>query len=180
MRLKISWQRYGCMKEEKLFEALSAEKIPFVLIGGTALAAYGSERVTIDTDIAIETLDIDRIIELFYTHGLKMVTGVDANQFPELAKNADIAIAHAAQSNWGFLKFLSEDLELDVLYDIPVPFIRLLKEANDKRIFDINVKTASLNHLKIMKEKSISERDDEDKRRLDEIDLAFIEKKLNS
>ena len=66
--------------------------IPFILIGGTALAAYGSSRITIDTDIAVKALDIDRIISLFYSLNLKMVIGVDENQYPLFAENSNEAI----------------------------------------------------------------------------------------
>ena len=166
------------MTEEKLFSALLKEKIPFVLIGGTALAAYGSARITIDTDIAVKTLDLNRIIGLFYSLGLKMVIGVDKNQYPLFAESGSAAVDFSDQTDWGFLKFLSGDLELDVLYDIPVPFLRLLQDACISKVFGIEIKTASLLHLRLMKEKVIKAREDPGKRRLDEIDLAFINRKL--
>ncbi len=166
------------MTEETLFSALLEEKILFVLVGGTALAVYGSERITIDTDIAVRTLDLDKIINLFYSLGLKMVIGVDKNQYPLFADNAGAAIAFSDRSGWGFLKFLSGDLELDVLYDISVPFMRLLHDASTNKVFEIEIKTASLSHLRAMKEKSIKDRNDSEKRRLDEFDLAFIKRKL--
>ncbi len=101
------------MTEEKLFSSLLEEKIPFVLIGGTALAAYGSQRITIDTDIAVKTLDLDKIIGLLLSLGLRMVIGVDENRYPLFAESEDTAIAFSNRSDWGFLKFLSGDLEID-------------------------------------------------------------------
>ena len=166
------------MTEEKLFSSLLEEKIPFVLIGGTALAAYGSQRITIDTDIAVKTLDLDKIIGLLLSLGLRMVIGVDENRYPLFAESEDTAIAFSNRSDWGFLKFLSGDLELDVLYDIPVPFSILLQDASLRSVFGIEIKVASLRHLRVMKQKAIKNRDDSEKRRLDEIDLAFINKKL--
>ena len=65
-----------------------------------------------------------------------------------------------------------------MLYDIAVPFPRLVQDAHTRSVFGIEIKTASLRHLRIMKEKAIMNRDDFAKRTLDEIDLAFIEKKL--
>jgi len=58
------------MTEETLFRQLLDNNIPFILIGGTALAAYDSPRITIDTDIAVKTLDINKIISLFYSLNL--------------------------------------------------------------------------------------------------------------
>ena len=48
------------MKIEKVFEKLLENKIKFVLIGGTALIGYGSNRVTFDTDIAVKLIDVDK------------------------------------------------------------------------------------------------------------------------
>lgn len=166
------------MTEEKLFKQLQDNNIPFILIGGTALAAYGSSRITIDTDIAVKTLDIDKIIALFYSLNLKMVIGVDKNQYPLFAENSNKAILFSNKSDWGFVKFLSEDLELDVLYDIPLPFVRLLKNAQSKKVFGIEIKTASLEHLLIMKEKAVKDRENSEKKELDKIDIAFIKNKL--
>lgn len=79
------------MTEENLFKQLQDNYIPFILIGGTVLAAYGSSRITIDTDIAVKTLDIDKIISLFYSLNLKMVIGVDENQYPLFAEDSNEA-----------------------------------------------------------------------------------------
>ncbi len=168
------------MTEETLFRQLLDNNIPFILIGGTALAAYGSSRITIDTDIAVKTLDIDKIISLFYSLNLKMVIGVDKNQYPLFAENSNEAIIFSNKSDWGFIKFLSEDLELDVLYDIPLPFIHLLKSAQSKKVFGIEIKTASLDHLLIMKEKAVQNRENSEKKELDKIDIAFIKDKLKN
>ena len=54
----------------------------------------------------------------------------------------------------------------------------MVQDAHTRSVFGIEIKTASLRHLRIMKEKAIMNRDDFAKRTLDEIDLAFIEKKL--
>lgn len=61
------------MEIEKVFEKLLKNKIKFVLIGGTALIGYGSTRVTFDTDIAVKTVDLDKIIELLYDINLNTV-----------------------------------------------------------------------------------------------------------
>lgn len=168
------------MTEENLFKQLQDNNITFILIGGTALAAYGSPRITIDTDIAVKTLDIDKIILLFYSLNLKMIIGVDENQYPIFAEDPIEAIRFSDKSDWGFIKFLSENLELDVLYDIPLPFIQLLRSAQSKKVFGIEIKTASLEHLLIMKEKAVQDRDNSEKKELDKIDIRFIKNKLKN
>ncbi|MBN1525239.1 MAG: hypothetical protein JW904_12190 [Spirochaetales bacterium] len=162
------------MEETELFKLLEQKEMPFVLIGGTALSVYGSLRVTIDTDIAIRTLDVDHIIAVFYECGYKMVTSVDKNQFPVFTDTAQTAIRFAEKNNWGFLKFIGHALEFDALYDIPIPFAQLYKDAEIRTIEDINIRIASLKHLKIMKEKSLLTRDDPEKKKMDELDLKFI------
>ena len=166
------------MTEEKLFKLLQDNNIPFILIGGTALAAYGSSRITIDTDIAVKTLDIDKIIPLFYSINLKMVIGVDKNQYPLFAEDSNEAILFSNKSDWGFVKFLSDDLELDFLYDIPIPFVHLLNNSQLKKVFGVEIKTASLEHLLIMKQKAVQDRGNSEKKELDKIDITFIKNKL--
>ena len=165
------------MTEEKLLTLLKKNNIPFVLIGGTALTLYGSTRVTIDTDIAVKTLDVDRIISLFYDLKFKMVIGVDKNHLPEFASNKKEAKDFSHHSDWGFLKFMTKELEIDVLYDIPVPFMHLVNNAVSREYLGIDIDVACLDHLKLMKENSIKNRDDDEKRKLDEMDLKFINKK---
>lgn len=165
------------MKLKEIIRILTENNVPFVLIGGVALNAHGSNRVTLDSDIAVKTIDIDMIIDLLLSAGLKMVVGVDKEQYPELTDDPGSAKVFAEKSNWGFLKFLNEDIELDVLYEIPIPFIRLLNDSIIKKIEGIGVPVASLEHIRIMKEKAMEYRDDE-KRDNDLLDLRFIEKKL--
>ena len=166
------------MKLKQVLKILSNNQVSFVIVGGVALNVHGSNRVTFDSDIVIKTVEIDMVIEILISNGLEMVIGVDKDQYPKLTSNFREALEFAERSKWGFLKFIGEGLELDVLYEIPVPFIMLYNESVIKYIGDIEVHVASLEHIKIMKEKAIEDRDD-DKRNNDLSDLHFIEKKLN-
>ncbi len=166
------------MENEEIFKILLNNKIKFVLIGGTALMGYGSNRSTLDTDIAVKTIDIDKIIKLFYKTKLILVIGVDKNEYPIFAKNLADAFNFTGISKWGFLKFLSNDLEIDIIYEFPFPFMQLYTQASEIKIDNIKIKIANLKHLKIMKEKSIKTRDDTEKIEIDKIDLKFINKKL--
>ncbi|HON56095.1 MAG TPA: hypothetical protein PLM75_04620 [bacterium] len=61
------------MDEKKVFEILYKNDIKFVLIGGNALFNYGSTRVTYDTDIAVKTIDLEKIPKLLYSIGFKIM-----------------------------------------------------------------------------------------------------------
>src|SRR4030042_1411332 len=145
------------MLATRIFPALARDGIPFVLIGGAALTAYGSTRVSLDTDIAIKAVDADRVVHLAYRAELVLVVGVDQEQHPVTARTAGEALAFLGDSTQGFMKFLSREVELD----------------------GVRVRLAALEHLKIMKELSIRTRDDEDKAETDGLDLEFMERKLS-
>jgi predicted nucleotidyltransferase len=166
------------MLVRRIFVALYQDRIPFVLIGGAALTAYGSTRVSLDTDIAIKALDTGRVAELSYRSGLELVVGVDAKQRPIMAETVDKALAFLRDSRQGFMKFLSQEAELDFIYDNPVPFMRLHSMGREVELDGLKVRLACLEHLKIMKELSVRTRDDEDKTRTDRLDLEFIDRKL--
>lgn len=166
------------MKIIKIFETLIKNNIRFVLIGGVALLRYGSDRVTFDVDIAVKTVDIDRIAKIMFGLKLKLFTGIDDNNNLILKNNYKQAIFFLKDLKWGFLKFLNQDLEIDFIYDLPLPFMQLYKNAIIEKNNNIEIRIASLQHLKIMKEKSIKNREDEQKRNIDKIDLEFIEKQI--
>jgi len=168
------------MKIETIYKKLVKNNIKFVLIDGTALIAYGSLRATFDTDIAIRTIDIEKIIRILYKTKSKLVVGTDKNQFPIFAKNLSDALNFANTSKWGFLKFLSDDIEVDFIYQLPFPFMDLYKKSITKKVGNTNIKIASLNHLKILKEDSIKNRNDREKADIDKTDLNFILRKLKS
>lgn len=117
------------MRIHDVFLSLIREHVPFVLIGGSALAAYGSPRVSLDTDIAIKSLDADKVVGLSYRTGLVMVIGLDARQHPRTSKTAEEALNYLSDSRQGFMKFLSRELEIDFIFDNPVPFMRKLREG---------------------------------------------------
>ncbi len=165
------------MNLQKVLQNLSENHIPFVIVGGLALTIYGSNRLTFDSDIAIKTIEIDNVIHVLLASGLKMVIGVDENSYPILTSDISEAIHFSEKSKWGFLKFIESGFELDVLYELPIPFQKLFQEAIKTDFSGIEVRVASLEHIKLMKESSLSNRDDE-KREIDLFDLKFIEKKL--
>ncbi len=165
------------MKLQKILDTLTASDIQFVIIGGVALNIHGSPRVTFDSDLAIKTIDIDRVIEVLIAAGLEMVIGVNENSHPLLTTDTGNAIDFAEKSRWGFLKFVSESFELDVIYEIPVPFAVLFRDSRKIMAGRTEVRVASIEHIRVMKEKAKGSHDDE-KRDIDLMDLKFIEKKI--
>ncbi|HPN31642.1 MAG TPA: hypothetical protein PKY81_11875 [bacterium] len=167
------------MELKIFFEKLMEKKIPFVLIGGTALITYGSSRATFDTDIAIKLFDVDRIINLIFELKGKIVIDVDKNENPIYENSLNKMRNFIEKNNWGFIKVFFCELEIDILYDVPVPFMTLYNQAIDLTFENSkSIKVASLKHLKIMKEKSINNRDSDEKSDIDKIDLNFINKKI--
>jgi len=165
------------MNLKQVFKILSENEISYVIIGGLALNIYGSNRVTYDSDLVIKTIEVDKIIKILLSNGLEMVIGIDEDQYPELTTDFQKAQEFTEKSKWGFLKFIAGGLELDIIYEVSIPFTKLYRESIRKKIGDIEVHLASLEHLQIMKKKAIKARDD-DKRDNDLADLRFIEKKL--
>lgn len=165
------------MKLQRVLEVLAGNGIPFVIIGGVALNIHGSPRVTFDSDLAIRTIDIDHAIETLISAGLQMVIGVDEDSHPLLTANARTAQEFAEKSRWGFLKFVSESFELDLIYEIPLPFTKLVADSRTIMAGSAEARVASLAHIRIMKQKSAENRDDE-KRDIDMMDLRFIERKI--
>ncbi|HOK41839.1 MAG TPA: hypothetical protein PLD27_12475 [bacterium] len=164
----------------KVLESLSDNNIDFVLIGGKALLMYGSNRVTFDTDIAVKFIHIDKLVKMIYNNlNSKIVIGVNQEQYPIFAENLTEALRFVNQNDWGFIKAIINDLEFDFLYDIPIPFMKLYTNAKTKVINNCKIKIASLEDIKLMKEKSIKDRTDQMKQNTDKIDLDFINKLLH-
>jgi len=162
------------MKLREIFDTLNRQGIDFVVIGGTALLCYGSSRVTLDTDIAIRALDTDTVAQLLLDLEMELVIGVNPDESPVLTYDREKAAAFLRSSDWGFMKFLGGDLELDIIYETPVPFARLLNSSKKIDVAGVEIHIASLEHLETMKEKSLAGRQDPAKRAADEADLKFI------
>ena len=135
------------MNPVELIERLSTRGIVAVIIGGIALRLYDSPRVTQDLDLAVRTLDIDRIIDAMYADGYGLVVGVD-NESVSLANEATTAESWIEMKRPGSLSFVSrpsrraggeiivaphEDIDVltqvDFLIDLSVPYSRLLQNA---------------------------------------------------
>lgn len=56
---------------------LSQNKIPHALIGGLALACYGSTRATVDLDLLVKEEDKERLKTLFHQNGFNLINESD-------------------------------------------------------------------------------------------------------
>ena len=65
------------INKKQLLRDLYENQITAILIGGIALRLYNSPRVTHDLDLAVRTLDIDKIIDLMYGHGYYLIVSVE-------------------------------------------------------------------------------------------------------
>lgn len=162
----------------KIFKVLHTKHIQFVLIGGLALSKYESPRTSYDTDIAIKAIDIDAVAGCLFDLKMKLVIDVTSKQTPITSNNLKNAHNFLENSKWGFMKFINKELEVDFLHDLPIPFMLLYKKSKVEKVDNVPVRIASLEHLKIMKEKSSKNRADKQKAEIDKIDLAFIKRKL--
>ncbi len=138
------------MTIEDICFAFQQDHIPYVLIGDDALTCYGAARSGTESDIAVKTVDLKGTIRCLYKHGLDMVTGTDNEDRPALAGTIVNALKVNETLDWGFLKFLSSDMELNVRYDLPLPFMRLYQDSRFVDLSGYPVTVASADHLRLI------------------------------
>ena len=62
------------MTHKELLKLFVTHEIDFVVVGGVALRLYNSPRVTHDIDLAVKSLDLDKIIALMYENSYYLIT----------------------------------------------------------------------------------------------------------
>jgi len=173
--------------KKDVLRLLHSQEIPVVLVGGLALRIYSSPRVTPDMDLVIRSLDVDRVIEILYANDCRAIRAVDA-RFAHLHPTPQAASEWVDQSRSGSLTFVQVPAEagrervllreiditteVDILFDLGIPFARLRKGAVTVMIDDVPLLVASPRHLLQLK------RDRPGKTSADMADIAFLEEKL--
>ena len=182
------------MQITELVEFLQDHEITGVIIGGVALRLYDSTRVTQDLDLAVRTLDTDAVIDTMYDLGYLLVTAVD-EAHASLASTRGGAQRWIARANPGSLSFVaapadrpSDDQgdagaaqqlrvrhdqlditsQVDFVYELPVPFPRLLSRARPVRLGETTVMVASPEDLIALKELRA------DRSAADDADIAYL------
>jgi len=174
---------------KELLKLLDDEDIPFVLVGGTAMRLYNSPRVTHDIDISIRVLDIDRVVELMYTHGYYLVYRVDES-FCWIALGTKEALDRLEQEKAGSASFVRTahspenpriahgdidiETQVDYLFELSIPFPKLKQRARTVELDDFSFLIAAPEDLLDLK------RARPDKDEADKDDIRFLEKLIQN
>ena len=171
------------MTHKEILKLLVENGIDFVVIGGVALRLYNSPRTTHDIDIAARTLDIDTIISLMYRNSYYLVTSVDedsvsialtaekATHWPEQTKSGSISfvLLHTVPDrNCVPMKHIDVSSQVDVLFELGVPIMRLKENAQVVTLQDFSFRVASIEDLIRLKEQR------SDRTQTDEEDIRFL------
>ena len=128
---------------------LTNNDIPYMLIGGYAMAIHGFPRMTQDLDISLG-IDIDQIDQV-----LKVVT----DDFNILV---DDPVAFAGKTNVLLLQDKNTDIRIDLIFSF-IAFERdAIANAKTISINGVLIKNVSLNNLLVYKMLAGRERDKED------------------
>lgn len=174
------------MTPVEIVAVLTQNGIPAVIIGGVAMRLHRSTRVTQDLDLCIPSIAIDRAVATLYDNRYVIVTAVRD-------ECATILLSVLEANRWidahnpGSLTFVVRpsglgtespqsvphneieiESQVDILYDLTVPFGRLLHEAHTVTVNGITVRYATARHLIQLKEAR------SDRSSADDADIAYL------
>ena len=170
--------------KKDILKILYRNDLLFIIIGGIALRMYNSPRVTHDIDLAIRTLDVDKVIEIMYQNNYYLVEKV-------IEDSAVVALFQEDAAGWvennkagsmsfiGFekqpkavhvpLKDIDITTQIDFLFELSVPIIKMKKRAWETIIDNAKILIASKEDLLILKQNR------KDKSPADYADIAFLQ-----
>ncbi len=169
--------------KKQLLRVLYDNHITAILIGGIAMRLYNSPRVTHDLDLSVRTLDIEKITDLMYEHDYCLVTSVenDSAYIQLSASEAKQWITGTKSGSTTFIGFESKPLrarvplknidittQVDYLFELSIPVMRLKERANKILIDDFFILVASAEDLLALKEHR------QDKTSADYADIQFL------
>ena len=171
---------------------LDSYNVPAVIVGGIAMRLHESPRVTQDLDLAISSTAIAAAIDALYRNGYVLVVAVSEGGATVIGR-VTTARGWVEQNNPGSLTFVGRpagvgdeethevphekirvESQVDLLYELTVPFGRLLHDAEKRTVSGVLVRYASLDHLLQLKEAR------SDRSAADEADIAFLRQRLQS
>lgn len=147
----------------KFIRLFATEKIPFVIVGGAAIALHGIPRGTLDIDIVVpaEAETVNRLFSIIHEAGLlsrdRYITAV-------------IGRPHLLIGQWITLQDSSGMELIDIFFESEEEFSGLLKRARKIKGMKFNFHIASLYDLEKMKKISA--------RAIDLADIVLIREKL--
>lgn len=157
---------------KELFQALEAEKVKYLLVGGIAVNLYGIERATADVDLVV-SLDEENLRNF-----IRAVKKIDLR--PRVPVPVEDLLDKEKRKAWakekGMLVFSLQHPQkpfflLDVFIDFPFDFNEVYERRNKMKFGEIIVDVASVEDLIRMKEKS--------SRLQDKTDVFYLRKILN-
>ncbi len=154
------------MTHKEILQMLTAADLSFVLIGGTAMRLYSSPRVTHDIDLAIRTLDIDRVLPLMYSRNYRLISGLteetitllstpeEAHRWIEKQKPGSLSFVYPRQEAAGEVPLTQIDpsSQVDFLFELPLPLPLLTRRARRFSLADTSFLVASPEDLIRLKE----------------------------
>jgi hypothetical protein len=152
-----------------------------VLVGGMALVVLGSRRVTRDFDfvIAHPGSRLDSVLDVFYGHGLELVSRLDeGGNVTATIDNRRIASVRLRLDTPASASFFNvkTGLRVDLLFDVPVPTADLVAHATRLTIRGQAVLMASEEDLLRLKRTAAAARSVPG----DADDIAFLESRASS
>lgn len=147
----------------KLLKLFATQKIPFVIVGGSAIALHGIPRSTLDIDIVVpaETDTISKLFSVIHKAGFlsrdRYVIGL-------------INRPHLLIGQWITLQDKDGTEFIDIFFESEKEFNELLKRAKKIKGIKVNFFIASLGDLEKMKKISA--------RPIDLADIVLIREKL--
>lgn len=151
---------------------------PPIMIGGAAVVALGSDRLTKDVDIAFQ--DARALLTVMYDFGFKAIAKAERDENGELTEVSlfpEIATAFQCTLDRRALIFIHEvtQARFDVWLAPHVPYDQLLKNSFTADFDGVPIRVASAEDLIAMKRIAL---ENNPKRATDLMDIAFLEKKL--
>lgn len=152
---------WACVGE--IVHGLRAIGVRPILVGGRALAALGSRRVTRDFDFiaAHPGNRLAQTIALFYDRGFELASRLNkAGDVLSTIASRDAAIARSRRNHrtWAYFVNPKTGLRIDLLFDVPVAAAPLARRATRTRIRAHMFDVASRQDLLRLKKMARAER----------------------
>lgn len=146
-----------------------------VLVGGMALVVLGSRRVTRDFDFVVghPAERLSRLVDVFYDHGLELVAKLNDEGDPiSTIESRRVALVRLRIDTPAGVHFFNprSGLRIDLLFDFPIPAVRLAQDATVRKIQGRPFAVASVASLLRLKKIAVAKRSAPG----DAEDLAFL------
>jgi hypothetical protein len=164
---------------KEVLAPLKSNKVDYCIIGGLAVIAAGVRRGTMDFDIVIDKLKWKQALQILYKNGFKLVTSIDETKKKLLwCQTLKQAIAYISLTNPQVFKVNKDGwngLYGDIWLDSKIPFDELRQHTYEVKIFNEEIRFASINDLIRLKKDTGRNRDKQDIEELRKIRQKYSE-----